>query len=168
MADAGLAGYISGASCHGESCRKRGVDFSHRQQDDVIASAVIFLRKQQKMDVRTKPLSKSVMFLLGVFTLGAAPIAIKLTERKWPKLVDEDGLVTRAGKRIRWDEFTKIVKVVTRSGPVITERYELRSSNGRVQFVAHRVENSEAVFQYIWDHLPPETKTSDQECVRVS
>jgi len=120
------------------------------------------------MDVHVKPLSKSVMFMLGVFTLGVAPIAIKLAERKWPELVDEDGLVTRAGKRIRWDEFTKVVKIITRSGPVITERYELRSSNGRVQFVAHRLENSEAVFQYIWEHLPEEAKTSDQECVRVN
>lgn len=119
------------------------------------------------MDVQIKPMSKLVMFILGVFTLGTAPLAIKMTERKWPKRLDEDGLVTRAGKRIRWDEFTKTVKVVTRSGPVITERYDLHSSNGQVQFVAHRLENSEAVFQYIWDHLPVEAKTSDREHVRI-
>lgn len=114
------------------------------------------------MEVHVLPLSGCTMFLLGVFTLGIAPIAIKLKERNWPKRVDEQGLLTRGGKFIAWNEFTRIEKVITRiqGSSVTTERYDLHSPKGKVSIVVHRLVDGDKVLQYVWERLPEHAKTA--------
>src|SRR5262249_33690338 len=66
------------------------------------------------------------------FHPGCAPLMQWLNERNWPKSVDEQGLVTRGGTRIAWNEFTRITKVITNIGRTgaKTEHYELRYPKG--------------------------------------
>jgi hypothetical protein len=108
------------------------------------------------MEVKLIPVSGCLQIFLGVFTLGVAPLAIWLGERKWPKSADAQGLTTRGGTTIAWDEFTKITKVITRIGQTSnkTEHYELNSPKGKVIVVLYRLENGAQVFDYIWRRLP--------------
>ena len=110
------------------------------------------------MEVRVIPMSGCLMVVLGVFTLGVAPLSIKLKERGWPKSLDEQGLVTRGGKRIAWGEFTEAVKIVTKVQGTVTERYEFRSPKGVVPVVVHRLERGPEALQYIWDRLPEKVR----------
>lgn len=112
------------------------------------------------MEVKTIPVPGCLQIFLGVFTLGVAPLAGWLSERKWPKSVDEEGLVTRGGTRIAWNDFTKITRVITRIARTsnTTEHYELRSPKGKVLVVLFRLENGTQVFDYIWRHLPEQIK----------
>lgn len=106
------------------------------------------------MQVKVIPMSGCMMFFLGVLTLGIAPLAIKLKERSWPKEVDEEGLVTRAGVRIPWGEFTQATRVISNVRGTVTERYDLVWPGGKVSIVPSRLEESSKVLQYIWDRLP--------------
>ncbi|MBI4762801.1 MAG: hypothetical protein ACOYYF_15390 [Chloroflexota bacterium] len=113
------------------------------------------------MEVRVLPMSGCMMLFLGVFTLGIAPVAMKLKERNWPQRVDEQGLLTRGGKAIAWNEFTGIEKVITRlQGGVTTERYDLHSPKGTVSIVVHRLVDGNKVLQYVWERLPEHVKTA--------
>lgn len=112
------------------------------------------------MEVKIIPISGCVQVVLAVFTLGVAPLAKWIVERNWPRMVDEQGLVTRGGKRIAWNEFSKVTKVITRIGntSATTEHYELRHLKGKVIVTAYRLENGGQVLDYIWQWLPEEAK----------
>jgi hypothetical protein len=113
------------------------------------------------MEVKIIPVSGCMMVFLGVMTLGIAPLAQWIMQKSWPKLVDEQGLVTRGGSRIAWGEFTKAVKVltrVTRGSSAATEHYELFSPKGKVVVAAYRLENGAAVTDYVWQRLPDSAK----------
>jgi hypothetical protein len=115
------------------------------------------------MEIKIKPLGGCVSIILAILTLGIAPLAIWISERGWPKLVDEQGLVTRGGKRIAWAEFTRASRVltqVTRGSSSTVEYYELFSPRGKVVVVAYRLENGQQVFDYIWQHLPEQAKAN--------
>jgi hypothetical protein len=117
--------------------------------------------KEEIMEIKIKPLSGCMAVFLAVFTLGVAPLAIWISERSWPKLVDEQGLVTRGGKRIPWGEFTRITRVltrVTRGSSSTVEHYELRASGSKVIVAVYRLENGQQVFDYIWQHLPEQVR----------
>ncbi len=106
------------------------------------------------MEVKVIPMPGCLMLVLGIFTLGIAPILIKLKERSWPKLLDEKGLVTRGGKRIEWIEFTKFERVITRVQGTTTERFDLLSPQGTVSVVVYRLQEGAQVLEYISQHLP--------------
>jgi hypothetical protein len=110
------------------------------------------------MEAKLIPVSGCMQVVLGVFTLGVAPLAMKLQERGWPKVVDEQGLETRGGLRIPWNEFTNIQKVITNVNGTVTERFELHSPQGKVPVVVYRMENGPQVLQYIWERLPESAK----------
>jgi hypothetical protein len=112
------------------------------------------------MEVRLIPISGCLNVFLGVMTLGVAPLGTWIAQRSWPKRVDEEGLVTRGGKRIPWSAITKVTKVITRiqNGAATTEHYELRSPQGKVVVAVYRLENGAAVWAYIWERLPEAAK----------
>jgi len=112
------------------------------------------------MEVRLIPLSGCLNVSLGVMTLGIAPLAVWLNTRSWPQTLDEQGVVTRGGKRIPWSAFTKAVKVITRipDTGVTVERYDLHSPQGVVRVALDRIENKDAVWAYIWERLPEQAK----------
>ena len=114
------------------------------------------------MEVKIKPLPGCLQIVLAVLTLGVAPLMAWLNQRQWPKLVDDQGLVSRGGSRIAWAEFTKITRVITnigRSGGK-TEHYELRYPKGKIVVAEYRLVDGEQVFDYIWQRLPAGIKQS--------
>ena len=113
------------------------------------------------MDVKIRPLSGCLTIFLAVVTLGVAPLMQWINERGWPKQVDEQGLLTRGGKRIAWGEFTRVVKVhtqVTRGSSAGVEHFELFYPKGKVVVAVYRLENGDNVFNYIWQRLPDSAK----------
>lgn len=111
------------------------------------------------MEVKIIPMPGCLLLILGVCTLGVATLAIKAKEKHWPKVVDDDGLITTGGKRYGWADFTKVVKVVTDVDGTVTERYDLQSAKGTVGLFLGRIENAEEVFNYIWERLPDTAKS---------
>jgi hypothetical protein len=116
------------------------------------------------MEIKIIPVSGCLQILLGAFTFGIAPLAAWINERSWPKSADEQGLTTRGGTRVAWDEFTRITKVITRIGQTSnkTEHYELSSSRGKVVVAPYRLENGGQVFDYIWRRLPEQIKEAQK------
>jgi hypothetical protein len=110
------------------------------------------------MKVEIKPLSGCMKITLGVLTLGVFPLFYWLNLRNWPKLVDEQGLVTRKGTRIEWSQFTKFKKVITymRGGQI--EHFELSSPKGKIVVAPYRLVNGDQVLDYIWQRLPEQAK----------
>ena len=116
------------------------------------------------MDVEIIPIAGCVRVFLALVTLGVAPLMGWLNERQWPKSVDEQGLVTRGGTQIAWDEFTKITRVITNIGGTgaKTEHFELRSPKGRVVVAPYRLQGGDQVFDYIWQRLPAQARPPDR------
>lgn len=112
------------------------------------------------MEVRIRPMPGCLMVILGVCSLGVAPLAIKMKEKHWPRTVDDSGLTTRGGRFVAWPEFTRIVKVVTNVDGTVTERYDLHAPTGTVGIVLSRMEDSQTVFNYIWERLPESAKAA--------
>lgn len=110
------------------------------------------------MDVEIKPLSGCMVVTLGILTLGLFPVFNWFNTRSWPKLLDEQGLVTRKGTRIPWDQVTKFRKVVTSMRGATTEHYEMFSPQGKVVVVDYRLVNGGEVLDYIWEHISEEAK----------
>jgi hypothetical protein len=113
------------------------------------------------VEVKIIPLSGCMQVVLGVFTLGVAPLAEWITQRSWPRRVDEEGLETRGGKRITWAEFTRATRVltqVTQGSSSRVEHFELISPKGKVIVAAYRLEDGAQVMEYIWQHLPEAAK----------
>jgi len=112
------------------------------------------------MQVEVKPIPGCANIFLSLVTLGIYPLMAWLNLRGWPHAVDEQGLVTRAGSKIAWNEFTKITKVITRIGRTgaTTTHYELQSPKGKVVVAPYRLEDGDKVFDYVWQHLPEQAK----------
>lgn len=110
------------------------------------------------MEIKIIPLNGCINVMLSVLTLGVFPLGYYIQTRSWPKSVDEQGLMTRGGKRIAWNEFTKMTRVltrVTRGSSSTVERFELLSPKGKVVIVVYRLVDGQAVFDFITQHLPP-------------
>jgi hypothetical protein len=112
------------------------------------------------MEVKIKPIPGCAQVFLGLVTLGVAPLMAWLNERNWPRSVDEQGLVTRAGTSIAWNDFTKVTRVITTIGRTgtKTEHYELKHPKGKVILAAYRLVDGDQVFDYAWQHLPEQAK----------
>ena len=112
------------------------------------------------MEIKVKPVSGCLNIILTVFTLGVYPLAAWLTARNWPRSVNEQGLVTRGGKKVAWKDVTKITKVVTNinRGAARTEHFELLHAGGKVIVPEYRLENGAQVMEYIWQRLPDQAK----------
>lgn len=110
------------------------------------------------MEVKIIPVSGCLQVFLGVMTLGVAPLMAWVNERSWPRLIDEQGLVTRGGTRIAWNEFTSVTKVFTKVGTTRTEHFELRAPQAKVVVAPYRLVNGDQVLNYVWPRLPEHAK----------
>ena len=48
---------------------------------------------------------------LGLLTFGIAPLAMILSRKSWPRIVDDEGLTLGDGTRIPWRACTHVTKV---------------------------------------------------------
>ncbi len=104
--------------------------------------------EQLRTHLRT---SYIVMMLLMIpFTFGIATLFMWITSRKWPKLIDSEGMTLRSGKRLLWTELTKIqpVTVVNRAGVRITGRLDLYFDKFVVPIVTHSLKEGDTVLEF--------------------
>ncbi len=111
--------------------------------------------KEIPVEIQPRQLPFGTMVVLGLFSLGVAPWAIWRTMRRWPARVDEQGMTLRNGTHIPWTDFTQIRKVdVMLNGRKVSERFDLRSPQGKVSIVPDRLFDGNAVANYVWEQLP--------------
>jgi hypothetical protein len=112
------------------------------------------------MEVKIISMGGCFNIILSVLTLGVYPLAAWINARSWPKSVDEAGLVSRGGRRIAWNEFTGIKKVITQigRGGGTTEHYELKYPKGKIVVAAYRLVDGDRLLDYIWQRLPDQAK----------
>ncbi len=113
-----------------------------------------------QMEVRAMKLGGCLMVILGVFTLGVAPLGIWWSMRRWPAWVDNQGVRLKSGVTIGWPQITRVVKVVSDVNGTITTRYDLQSALGVVRVVPDRLENGEQVLEFILQRVPPNALNS--------
>ncbi len=120
------------------------------------------------MEVERKPMSGCmkvfVNIFLGIASVGIIPIVKWANDRKWPKSLDEQGLVTHGGKRIAWNEFTKVIEVIAlnKATKETLVHHELVSRKGKVPLDTDALVNGQQVSDYIFQHLPAEAKENYQ------
>jgi hypothetical protein len=99
-----------------------------------------------------------LMLALGVLSAGVAPLAIWLAERRWPRVIDADGITTRAGVRVRWHEITRVEHVVTIVNRTRTERWDIHAPGVTVAVVVYRLRAGPHVLDAIMRRVPPHVR----------
>jgi hypothetical protein len=89
-------------------------------------------------------------------TFGLFAVLKSMGERHFIKLMDAEGVLTRGGRRIAWNEFTGIVRSKgVMDETVLSDEYLLKSPKGKVSLPAWRTENAKECRDYLFQHLPP-------------
>ncbi len=103
------------------------------------------------MEVKLNRFYKVIMVFSTVFTLGIGGIIMWLQTRSWPKLIDEQGITTRGGKRFMWDQVKNIYPVIVRNhrGNRIGGRVEIEFEKKKIRVVPQSLENGWGVVDYI-------------------
>jgi hypothetical protein len=92
-----------------------------------------------------------LMWLLLPFTMGVGTLALWWSARAWPRQLDHDGIVTRAGRRHLWRDLdqTTAVTVVQEGHGRITGRLDLVFRSGIVRIVPQSLREAGAVMDYV-------------------
>lgn len=108
------------------------------------------------MDVQLKSLG-CVGQIGAVLSLGFLPLMLRSQNRQYPATLEPGAMVLRNGARIPWEAFTRFEgRPVLLNGSYQHTLYELWHPGGRIHFSSHRIQDAEAVVQYIADHLRPD------------
>ncbi len=92
---------------------------------------------------------------LTIMTLGLFPLLVSMGERHFIRQMDDNGVVTRGGRRIAWNEFTSVVRWKGKmEGTTLSDEYILKSSKGKASLPTWRAENAEAAKTFLLQHLP--------------
>lgn len=94
---------------------------------------------------------KELMRLLAFTSLGIGTLALWLTARTWPRVVDSEGITVRNGKRVRWSEMTdsRLVTVTDQNGRRVTGRLDLYFGKTKVKVVPHSIAEGREVMDFI-------------------
>jgi hypothetical protein len=93
-----------------------------------------------------------LIWVLLPFTFGIGSLALWLSALPWPRLLDHDGIVTRAGRRFLWKDLVEVRSVtVVQQGHNrrITGRLDLVFRSGKVKIVPHSLKEGAAVMNYV-------------------
>jgi hypothetical protein len=97
-----------------------------------------------------------VYWPLTLMTFCLFALLKSMGERHFIKQMDEEGVWTRGGRRIAWNEFTGIVRSQgVMEETVLSDEYLLKSKKGKVSLPAWRTENAKECKDYLFQHLPP-------------
>jgi hypothetical protein len=93
---------------------------------------------------------------LGCLSLGLVPFLMRRGEGHFIRRMDDEGVETRAGKRIAWSEFTRIQRVRSTmgGGGTLSDEYQLTSPRGRVSLPLWRTVNAQETLEYALARLP--------------
>ncbi len=104
-----------------------------------------------------------VWYPVGCLTLGFAPLIAKLGERHFVRRMTEDGLETRSGKRIGWNQITSVTftrgvvggpSVYGGGGTTVSYEYILTSPAGKASVPLWRTVNQDEVRAFFLAHVP--------------
>ena len=85
-------------------------------------------------------------------TLGVMALYLLWLTRSWVKLIDDEGLILRNGKRFPWKDLSRVYAVTVRhtTGIRLTGRVELLFAGGdKVRIVPFSTGNSEEVLAFL-------------------
>ncbi|HEY3997592.1 MAG TPA: hypothetical protein VGO93_01925 [Candidatus Xenobia bacterium] len=108
------------------------------------------------MEVKLHPtIPGCIYWPCTLMTFGLFPLILRAGEAHLPKIVDEQGVTTRGGKRYAWTDFTRAtrVKVRGKGGYILSDEILLDSPTGKVGFLARMVD-ADKVKEYALQHLP--------------
>jgi hypothetical protein len=93
---------------------------------------------------------KMTLWLIGLFTCGVGALGLWLTARSWPRIMDDEGITLRNGKRVLWRDCTRVVQVsaVAEGGGRISGRAELEFGAVKVPLVPQSVAQGQAMLDY--------------------
>jgi len=104
-----------------------------------------------QLKVHYSGLFKGVLLLTAFFTLGIGTIAVWLTSWSWPRILDDEGMTLRSGKRLRWQDLSGMdrVTVVNPQGQRITGRLDLRFGKHKARIVPQSLREGAEVMAFI-------------------
>jgi hypothetical protein len=106
------------------------------------------------MEVQFRPLG-CLDYLGCVLSLGFLPLFLWFYRRQLPARLTEEAMVLRSGKEIPWSQFTRAKATKFYYGNAfIGTRYELWHPTGKVEIGTDKVQNAQAVEQFVLSHLP--------------
>jgi hypothetical protein len=123
-------------------------------------SIFINVTKDDSMDVQLRGFA--CLDVAGCFlSLGLLPIILFLQINSLPKRLTDEALITRSGKSIPWNQFTKatithhyVKGSASSKGSYTGTRFNLTYPGGKLNFYTMRVANNNEVVQFITSHLP--------------
>jgi hypothetical protein len=107
------------------------------------------------IELYPRPVGCLIIFL-GLISFWIIPLMIRSRESVFPKQLSEEGIVTRAGKKVAWSELKKVQHLRYRlnTGGAVMEEYNFKTPKGRICFFSNRIKNFDAVMDYVWVKVP--------------
>jgi hypothetical protein len=88
-------------------------------------------------------------------TFGVFSLLVSMGERHFIRSMSPQGVITRGGKHIAWNEFTGVTHTRgTMEGVVLSNEYILKSPRGKVSLPTWRTENAQEARDYMLKYLP--------------
>lgn len=108
-----------------------------------------------EVDLRP-PFHGCLVAFATVFSLGLYPLFRHYAEGRFIRRMDDQGLETRAGKRVAWSELTSARRTaVSMHGVGLSDEVLLESKRGRVSLPLWRIDRAEEAFAFLSRRLPP-------------
>lgn len=114
------------------------------------------------LEVHLTSLYRTLMWLIGLITLGVGALGLWFTAQKWPRLLDDSGVTLRNGKHFAWSELTDIIRVtVVRNmgGGRVTGRLDLKFGKYRVPIVPQSLVEGAEVMEWLSTKLGQSLQT---------
>jgi hypothetical protein len=90
-----------------------------------------------------------------VFSLGLYPLLRHSIEGRFVRRMDDQGVETRAGRRVAWGDFTRVRRVrASVQGAGLSEEILLESRGGRVSLPLWRIDRAEEALAFLSRRLP--------------
>jgi hypothetical protein len=107
------------------------------------------------LEVQTQERKGCVWMMTAVFSLGFAPYMLRRHDRQLPWQLTDDEMVLRNGTRIPWSQFTGASGTRVLFGDTyIGTRWVLRHAGGKVEVQTDKLQNPDAVMQFILARIP--------------
>ncbi len=109
------------------------------------------------MDVQLtpRPFGCFIIFL-GLISFWIIPLVIRSQEAAYAKRLDDEGISTKGGKRILWNDLKQVKHTRYKMGATggIIQGYSFITLKGRVGFLSNRIRNFDEVMRYVWLKVP--------------
>ena len=109
------------------------------------------------MDIKLTPALPGCLYVpCAICSLGTLPLILKMGEGHFPKTIDDQGILTRSGKRYLWSDFERVqeVRALVNGVHVSSELMLYAGKKGKVSLHYRRLVNRKEAIDYALAHLP--------------